>query len=78
MDDLRRITVGAVGLSFTLVFVLLLFVMNTVEQPEAEVSRLVSFVSILVLTYATIFQWIRCARKYIDHAIDRRLALGEK
>jgi len=78
MDDLKRATVSAVALSFTLVCVLLLFVMNTVSQPQAEASRLVSFVAILVLTYATIFQWMRCARTYIDHTIDCRFAAEKK
>ncbi|MCU0917966.1 MAG: hypothetical protein MUC88_25900 [Planctomycetes bacterium] len=78
MDDLRRSTFAAVALSFTLVGLLLLFVVNAVKQPEAEVSRLMSLVAIFVLTYATIFQWIRSVKTYVDQALDRRPTAAEK
>jgi cation transporter-like permease len=74
MDDLRRTTVAAVVLSFTLVCMLLVFAMSAAQQPKAEAGSLVLLAAVLVLTYSTIFQWIRCAKRYIDHAIDRTLA----
>jgi hypothetical protein len=74
MDDLRRTTVAAVLSSFLLVGFLLLFVINAVRQPEARATLFVQQAFVLAWTCLTIRQWIRCARKYIDHAIDRRLA----
>ena len=38
MDDLKRMTVAAAASSFVLVGLLLLFVINEVGQPRAQVS----------------------------------------
>jgi hypothetical protein len=78
MDDLRRTAFAAVALSFTLVCTLLLFALSVARRPEAEAGSLVTLAAVLVLTYSTIFQWMRCARKYIDHAIDRKLAAANQ
>jgi uncharacterized membrane protein len=76
MNDLRGTTVAAVALSFTLVCFLLIFVMSVADRQGTEIKLIVLFAAVLVLTYSTIFQWMRCARKYIDYAIDRKLATG--
>jgi hypothetical protein len=76
MDELKRTTVGAVLSSFLLVMFLLLFVHNQVRQGETEVDRLVMSLFILLQTYVVVHLWVRCAKKYIDRAIDRKLAAG--
>ena len=73
MDELRKTTYAAVAVSFTLICILLLFVLAVAQQPKAEVIPIVMFVCILALTYSTIPLWIRCTRKYVDVTIDRKL-----
>jgi hypothetical protein len=74
MDDLRRTAAAAAALSFGLALSLLRFVINVAAQPKAEVRLLIGLTAIPVVTCSTIFQWMACARKYIDYAIGRRLA----
>jgi fatty acid desaturase len=73
MDTLKRATIAAVALSYTLVCTMLLLATAVARESQGDITPVVTFVAVLVLTYATIFQWMRCARMYIDHAIDRRL-----
>ena len=76
MDDLKKTTRLAVVCSLLVVGALLLFGDNGARQPTA-VDRLllliVRFVTVLSMTCTTIYFWMQCAKKYIDHAIDRRL-----
>ena len=76
MDTLKRTTIAAVALSFTLVCTMLLLASAMAREPQGDISPVVTFVAVLVLTYATIFEWMRCARLYIDHAIDRKLGMS--
>jgi hypothetical protein len=78
MDHLRKTTTTAVALTFGMMCILIVFVMNVAGQSDFEAGQLVSLAAVLVLTYCAIFQWIRCAREYIDLAIDRKLASDVK
>ena len=77
MDDLKKTTRLAMVCSLLLVGALVLFGDTGASQPTA-VDRLllliVRCVTVLSLTWTTIYFWMECAKKYIDHAIDRRLA----
>jgi hypothetical protein len=74
MDDLKRTVVAAGSLSFILVINLLVFVDSQVRQPRAGAALLGAYVLVLMLTYATVHLWVQSAKKYIDRAIDRKLA----
>ncbi len=78
MDDLKRTTLAAAASSLVLVGGLLLFVDNEVRQPRVGIGLLVTYVSILLVAYATVHLWIRCAKRYIDRAIDRKIGTSRR
>jgi len=82
MDDPKRAMSTAVVSTFGLMFTLLTLVMVVAERSNAgsgpilELALIVILlVGVLTATSLTIVQWIRCAKTYIDSAIDRKLAI---
>jgi hypothetical protein len=78
MDVYRRSLIGAVALSVALMCILVVFVRSADGQSDSDAGALVQMVSLFVLTGATISQWVRCVKQYVDYAIDRKLGTNPR
>jgi Na+/alanine symporter len=71
MNEIKKSVMGAT--SSSLAVAIFLIMLATDNGPRNDVSSIIFYIAILVLTYCTIMQWIKCVRKYVDFAIGQKI-----
>jgi len=74
MNEIKKSVKRAASLSFAVVLFLILLATDKGKVARSDISSTLFLIAILVLTYYTIMQWIKCVRKYVDFAIGQKMS----